>query len=119
LFTQDTAWAMKAVNDEGLDISQNQFDALVSLCYNLGEPNFKKSNVVKLAKVNPNDSAIRDAFLAHNKTQGIPSPVLTARRFREAEMYFNTEFKNTLFMGIGILAIGAGFLFYFLNREAI
>lgn len=111
-FDADKAWAEKAVNDLGVKLAQNQFDALVSFAYNLGEPNFKASRVVKLVKQNPNHSGITDAFLSHNTSQGIVSPVLTARRYREAEMYTNTAFKNKVFIGIGIGLIGLGALYF-------
>jgi lysozyme len=117
LFIADVARFENAVNNLSLDIKQHQFDALVSLAYNIGETGIKNSNVVKLARVNANDPAINSAFLRHNTTMGLPSPVLTARRFREAQMYFNTETRNTIFIGIGIVAIGAGLLTYFLTRE--
>ena len=36
-------------------ITQNQFDALVSFCYNLGPNNLKTSTLLKKVNANPND----------------------------------------------------------------
>jgi len=52
-----------AVNNQKLSINQNQFDALVSLIYNIGIGNFQKSTLLRKARVNPNDNSIMDEFL--------------------------------------------------------
>lgn len=46
--------------------TQNQFDAMVSLCYNIGPANFATSSVAKLHNAG-NHSAAADAFLKWNK----------------------------------------------------
>lgn len=66
------------------DINQNQFNALVSICYNIGVAAFKGSTLLKRVNANPTDLLIRDAFLMWRK----PS-VLLPRRNREAKLYFS------------------------------
>jgi lysozyme len=69
------------------DISQNQFNALVSLCYNIGTAGFKGSTVLKLVNKNPNDPKIGAAFEMWKNAGG--KPILLGRRRREAKMYFS------------------------------
>jgi lysozyme len=69
------------------DINQNQFNALVSLCYNIGPGGFKGSTVLKLVNKNPNDPKIGAAFEMWKNAGG--KPILLGRRRREAKMYFS------------------------------
>lgn len=77
----------------GLIITQNQFDACVIFTYNVGVGGFLESTLLKLIKANPNDPAIRKAFLMWNKVTKnglkVVSKGLTARRGREADFYFS------------------------------
>lgn len=68
------------------DITQNQFNALTSLCFNIGTAAFKGSTVLRLVNVNPKDPAISQAFEMWKNAGG--KPVLLARRKREAKLYF-------------------------------
>lgn len=68
-------------------INQNQYDALVSLCYNIGTNGFKDSTVIKRVNANPCDPTIRDAFEMWRNAGG--KPVLLGRRRREATLYFS------------------------------
>ena len=70
-------------------LSQNQFDALVSLCYNIGVGAFGKSTVFKRVANNPADPTIREAFLMWNKVSGKVVQGLTNRRKAEADHYFS------------------------------
>lgn len=70
-------------------LSQNQFDALVSLCYNIGVGAFGKSTAFKLAANNPNDPAIREAIGRWNKVKGKVVQGLVNRRKAEADHYFS------------------------------
>lgn len=47
------------------NVNQNQFDALVSLCYNIGPGNLYKSSVKVAVLANPNDTKIASCFLKH------------------------------------------------------
>lgn len=69
-------------------LNQNQFDALVSFVYNLGEANFKSSTLLRKINENQNDVSIKKEFLRWNKAGGKVLNGLTRRRQREAELYF-------------------------------
>ena len=66
------------------DISQNQFNALVSICYNIGVGGFKGSTLLKRVNKDPHDPKIADAFLMWKKPA-----VLIGRRKREIALYFS------------------------------
>ena len=80
-----------AVNNQKLYINQNQFDALVSLIYNIGIGNFQKSTLLRKARVNPNDNSIMDEFLKWVYSKGRVLPGLQRRRLREMKLYFSNE----------------------------
>ena len=80
-----------AVNNQKLSINQNQFDALVSLIYNIGIGNFHKSTLLRKARVNPNDNSIMDEFLKWVYSKGRVLPGLQRRRLREMKLYFSNE----------------------------
>lgn len=67
-------------------LTQNQFDALVSFTFNLGEGNLRKSTLLK--KVNANDfvGAAKE-FAKWNKAAGKVMPGLTRRRQAESAMF--------------------------------
>ena len=69
-------------------ISQNQFDALVSFCYNVGPANLKASTLLKKVNVNPNDETIRAEFMKWTKAGGKTLKGLVTRRQAEADLYF-------------------------------
>ncbi len=70
------------------DITQNQFDALVSLVYNIGVGNFQKSTVLRLVNKNPKDPKIADAFMMWNIGGGKVLPGLVRRRKEESKLYY-------------------------------
>ena len=72
-------------------INQNQFDALVDFCYNLGNGNFKASTLLKRVNANPKDPDIRTQFMKWNKAGGKVLKGLTRRREAEANLYFSLE----------------------------
>ena len=71
------------------DISQSQFDALVSFAYNLGTGALQKSTLIKKVNANPKDVTIDDVFLKWNKANGRVLAGLTKRRQAEANLYFS------------------------------
>ena len=82
LLRKDLKWCSEAVETSvKVPLEQNQFDALYSLCFNIGGTNFAKSTVVK--KINENDmQGAADAILNWNKPE-----VLINRRKRERALF--------------------------------
>ena len=79
------------LNGLGLVLNQNQFDALVSLIYNIGIGNFQKSTLLRKARINANDNSIMDEFLRWVYSKGRVLPGLQRRRLREMKLYFSNE----------------------------
>lgn len=71
------------------DITQNQFDALVSFSYNVGTQALKNSTLLKRVNINPADPDIRVQFMRWNKAGGVILKGLTKRREAEANLYFS------------------------------
>ncbi len=70
-------------------VNQNQFDALVSFCYNLGPSNLKSSTLLKKVNTNPNDPTIEAEFIKWVKAGGKTLKGLVRRREAESKLYFN------------------------------
>ena len=82
LLESDLRWCDEAVaNSVRVPLTQPQYDALYSLCFNIGETQFKKSTVVKRLNVNDYTGAA-DAILMWNKPA-----VLENRRKRERALF--------------------------------
>lgn len=64
------------------DITQNQFDALVSFVYNIGVTAFKNSTVLKRINAKAPDKDIESAFMMWRK----PADII-GRRKREVALY--------------------------------
>ena len=93
LLKQDISIAETAVNNNiNVPLSQNQYDALVILTYNIGWENFVKSTVVKyINNINYHNArypTLESAWMAWNKSGGKKMPGLTNRRHKEW-MLFN------------------------------
>ncbi|MCH7380406.1 lysozyme [Acinetobacter higginsii] len=86
-FTYDLKHFEAAVNSAvKVPVSQNQFDALVSLTYNIGESAFKKSTL--LAKLNKSDfTGAADQFKVWNIGGGKVLKGLVRRRAAERELF--------------------------------
>lgn len=77
----------------GVKLAQCQYDALVSLAYNIGIGNFRKSTLLAKVRTNPDDPAIRTEFMRHvnARVNGVLKPLagLVRRREAEANHYFS------------------------------
>lgn len=71
------------------DISQNQFDALVSFAYNLGVAALKQSTLLKKVNTDPNDKSIAVEFDKWSFAAGKKLPGLLKRREEEASLYLS------------------------------
>ena len=69
--------------------TQNQFNAVVSLAYNIGLGNFQKSTLLKKLNKNPNDKTIKDEFMKWVNAGGRKLQGLVNRRKKEAEIYYS------------------------------
>jgi lysozyme len=70
------------------NINQNQFNAIVSLAYNIGLAGLAKSSLLKKVNANPSDPTITNSFMIWNKAGGKVLNGLTKRRAIEAKLYF-------------------------------
>jgi lysozyme len=94
LFKKDTAWAVKAVNRlVTRPLNQNQFDALVSLVFNIGEVGFSNSTVLRETN-RGNFVAAAKAFALWNKAKGRVLKGLVRRRKAEAELFLRPMEKQ-------------------------
>ena len=66
--------------------NQNQFDAMVLLCFNIGIAGFLKSTVLRRHNAGDTQAAAR-AFTLWNKSGGVEYAGLTARRIEESTLY--------------------------------
>jgi GH24 family phage-related lysozyme (muramidase) len=81
LLNQDLVKFVKAVNDLGLTLNQNQFDALVSFSFNCGQSN------LKTLTNNRTLSQIANALPLYNKANGEVLAGLTKRRKAEQSLF--------------------------------
>lgn len=70
--------------------NQNEFDAMVLLCFNIGVAGFKRSTVLKAHNRGDHQAAAR-AFGLWNKSGGKVYAGLTKRRAEEAALYLTPE----------------------------
>ena len=77
------------MNRECPGVSQNQFDALVSFVFNVGETQFKRSTLLKCVKANPDNVNIRYEFSRWTRSKGVELAGLIRRRRAEADLYFS------------------------------
>ena len=89
LLQADLATAERAVSVQRLRLNQNQFDALVSFVYNVGAGNFNRSTLLRYARVNVNDTRIRQEFSRWIYAGKKILPGLVKRRREEAALYFS------------------------------
>lgn len=69
-------------------MTQNQFDAMVLLCYNIGKSGFARSSVVKYFNAG-NINKAADSFLLWNKAGGVVSKGLLNRRNIERNLFLS------------------------------
>lgn len=88
LFEKQIAKYEQAVDraTAGVPTTQNAFDAMVSLAYNIGIKGFQGSTVLRKHKAGDHPGAAR-AFLMWNKNDGKVMRGLTRRRLAESDLY--------------------------------
>ncbi len=88
---EDVAWAERCVEraiEPVESVTDNEFDAMVSLTFNIGCASFQRSTVLRLIlDGSENDDLFRHAFKLWNRSGGHEMAGLTARRLKEAEHF--------------------------------
>ncbi|MGQ4584006.1 glycoside hydrolase family protein [Lysobacter sp. F60174L2] len=91
LFQQDVAPFVDKVNEViEVEVTANEFDAMVMLAYNIGRDGFAGSSVAKMVNDPEADTSydtLEDAWKAWNKSQGKVNNGLINRRDAEWDMY--------------------------------
>lgn len=112
-----------AVNALGLELSQTQFNALVSLCYNIGIKAFSSSTLVKYLSSGKIHKAA-DEFLRWKFIKKQESAGLLRRRQREREMFLQGVAPMGKFFSVtsitavvGMLAVVLGFFGVDISEE--
>lgn len=89
LLSRDLARFEAAINRLATRLlTQNQFDALVSFAFNLGDGALAKSSLLRLVNAGTPDSpTITRAFQIWRNVNGKPNASIEARRLREAAVF--------------------------------
>ena len=97
LLKKDLASFVSIVNGliSGLNLSQNQFDALISFSYNCGVTALQTSTLLKDIKSGTEDETIREDFCMFKFCNKKPSLGLWRRRMDEADIYLNADYTRT------------------------
>ena len=85
---QDIKNVEDQINNLGLKLNQNQFDAIISFVFNVGIGNFKDSTLYKYINKNVNDARICQAFCMWIKSNNSYLKGLARRRIDESKLYF-------------------------------
>ena len=91
LLAQTLAPYEHTVNAIGEPLTQNEYDALVCLCYNIGSGNLVSSTLVKMLKAGDSKAEVAKQFLRWNKAAGKELAGLTRRRNAEAELFLGND----------------------------
>jgi lysozyme len=86
LLVKDLARFEKVIDEIGGTTTQGQFDALVSLAFNVGAANVARSTLLTMHKAGDYEGAAKQ-FARWNRAAGRVLPGLTRRRAAEAKLY--------------------------------
>ena len=86
---QDIRNAVHSINQMDVELTQEQFDALVSFVFNVGVRAFNVSTLRKKILKNPNDPAIADEFRRWVYAGDKKLPGLIKRREQEIKLYYS------------------------------
>jgi GH24 family phage-related lysozyme (muramidase) len=91
LLRKDLHTAEEAVNSCGVELTQNEFDALVSFTYNLGTGAFQRSTLLKLLKTG-NKVAASGEFPKWSMAGGKEVPGILKRRHAEQDCFLHATY---------------------------
>ena len=86
---QDIRNAEHSINQMDAELTQEQFDALVSFVFNVGVRAFNVSTLRKKILKNPNDLSIADEFRRWVYAGDKKLPGLIKRREQESKLYYS------------------------------
>ena len=89
LLKQDIRNAEHSINQMDAELTQEQFDALVSFVFNVGVRAFNISTLRKKILKNPNDPSIADEFRRWVYAGDKKLPGLIKRREQEIKLYYS------------------------------
>jgi lysozyme len=88
LFDATSKEFQSKVSNTNPNLTQNQFSALFSLCWNIGISGYENSTVHRLVSANPEDPNIEQAFYMWKRAGNNPTALL-GRREREYQLYIS------------------------------
>jgi lysozyme len=88
---QDVRWALDTVKAAGVELTQNELDALVSFVYNVGMAAFNRSTMRALLQAGKPRDEVAKEFLRWNKAGGRVLSGLTARRLAEQQLFMRSN----------------------------
>lgn len=89
LLKKDLEYFENQLTKLNLGLTQCQFDALVSFCFNCGFSSFRNSTLYRRVKSHAPEAEIRSAFAMWNRGGGKVLPGLVKRRKAEADLFFS------------------------------
>lgn len=91
LLAQDLKHSENAVNALGLDLSQNEFDALVSWVFNTGAGNLKNRNLINaIRRMKEAEAGVEAVWNRHYViSKGVRLAGLVRRRKEESDLFFS------------------------------
>lgn len=95
LFDRDVASREQAVMSITPRIRQHEFDAFVSLAYNIGVAEFSRSTCARRHNAGDTQGAA-DSILWFNQSNGAVDPVLVDRRERERAVYLHANYSGPI-----------------------
>jgi lysozyme len=78
-----------------VEVNQNQFDALCSICYNIGVEGLTKSTFMRLINKRDNPNNVANAIMLWTK-----NPELISRRKGEVRLYLEGKYTNNGFTNL-------------------
>lgn len=91
LFNRTSTQYINTINScVKIALNQAQFNALFSLCYNIGTGGLKGSTVLKLVNQNIFDSRLKDAFLMWDKVTKDGTHVVSSDLLERRTLEYNT-----------------------------
>ncbi len=77
-----------------VDVTENEFCAMVSLAYNIGMGNFKNSTLLKLLNDKASSGMVAAEFLRWNKAGGNVVNGLNTRRRHERDLFLSVDLDD-------------------------